>query len=349
MACTLPTLDKTWEFHVNDVTNYVSTKYTTRRYALLAFKNALINTSDFTSPWVVESGCDSSTVVNNNPATADVWSAYTDITWNWGGAHSWMVFKQPGVNSGGLQICISCLGHVGFSEGKALDVRLSLSAGFGAVNGGTDGTTSARPTATDERAMVSVTGATPGANWNGDVASTGTILHLEMSDDGECTRFQFAQDGKVVCFVLIDVANDPLAGTPGWSEALGGAWMFNSSSGPSYSRGNDTALYRTRVDGNDVSAYITSLGDGAAASGQNTTVVNDLGSCWEMYECGIWAPDSQAPAAGQLGKFYDLRWVSTALTVGDTLPASGTLYQWMCIGDFAIPWNQISPTFTTTS
>lgn len=348
MACTLPTLDKTWEFHVNDTVNWTADKVTTRRYAMLALKNALINVTDFTSPWVVESCSDATSVVNNNPATADLWSVYTDINWEYNDDHSWIVLKQPGVNSGGFQICIDLIANSPY-EGRSIALIISGSAGFGAANGGTDGTISTRPTATDERTLLSAGNGT-NANWNSDGSSTGTILHVQISDDGECTRVQIAQAGGVRSFWIFDVAKDPLTGTPGWPEAIGGIAMYSTGSAPTYAEGNDTAQYRTLVNGNVVSAYITSIGDGSAASGQNQGVVNDLGGCWEMYECGIWAPDTQTPAAGQLGKFYDLRWVSTALSVGDTFPQSGgTLYQWMCIGDFAIPWNQINATYVTTT
>ena len=128
-----------------------------------------------------------------------------------------------------------------------------------------------------------------------------------------------------------------------------GGYGYNTSNAASYSEWNDNRALRARVDGNQATMYMTSLGDGSAAFGQNQTVADELGGCWEMLECGLWAPDTDAPAAGRMGQIRDLRWVSTGMSVGDTLPQTGTLYQWMVVGDLAVPWNQLNATFVTST
>lgn len=342
MACTLPTLDKTWEFHVNDTVTWSTNRYTHRRDTMLALKEALINTSDFTSPWVVESGCDSTQAINNNPATADVWAARGDLLWESDGtAHSWIVLKQTGVNSGKFQVCID-LNQNDVFEGNNVSWVFSPNAGFGATNGGTDGTTTNRPTATDERSTGSIA-------WVTTNTSTGSIVHVQMSSDGECTRALIARHSVVCSMLIMDVPKNPLGGTVGWTNPAFGGFGYNTSNAASYSEWNDNRYLRGRCDGNPINMYMTSLGDGSAASGQNQIVADDLGGCWEMLECGLWAPDADAPAAGRLGQIYDMRWVSTAMSVGDTLPQTGTLYQWMVVGDLAIPWNQSTPTFVTST
>ena len=338
----LPTKLKTWEFDVNQRIAWTGSEQVAYDNAVLALKDTLKSSGLLTVNWLVESSCDGGggNVENNNGV--DRWNTASDIDHNNSGStHSWIVLKNPAVNSGKFQVCIDCNFTSGLG-GRFISWLLSPSAGFGAVNGGADGTLTNRPTATDQILLSN----DPSGAWIFNDSGTDIILHVLQSDDGENTRWMFCRVGNVCNLTALGVPNNPLASASGvgWPEAAGGfmaAIQSSTTFGPRYGQMNDKANYKTAVDGTAVSAYLSALGDTSAAHGQNVPVVPDLDSVWEMTPMGIWALDTQIPGNGHLGEIKDAYWVSTGLSLGDLFPGAGSPPegQWVVVGDIAIPWN----------
>jgi hypothetical protein len=338
----LPTLTKTWEIDKNRRIVWTGSETTHNQDTVLAIKELLVhNLGTWTaSGWVVESCSDSSVVGNNDQV--DRWLVRGDLVFNTG-AHSWIVLKNTAINSGNFQICFDLNASSGFG-GRNMNIFVSANAGFGAANGGADGTTSARPTATDERTIHS-------GEWADAATGSDYVLTTWRSTDGEGTRMTVSRIGRVNAFFLAETAEDPLPAAnagPGWVAAAGAMWLqSNSSTCLTYGEANDNTQYFTNVDGTGVACYITSIGDTSSAQGQNFTGVNDFDGAYEMGQMGIFAPDSEVPNNGFLGRIYDLRWVPTALADTDTFPDAAPLHQWIVLGDMALPFDQ-DPTFEMT-
>ena len=200
----LPTLEKTWQFDVNQVTPTVGVLETDMDTMILKLKNSLIGFAS--TPWTVVRSSNGVTV-----AASDLWSTIADLVHS-SSARSWIVLKQTGCGGqGNLQICLD----LNSSAQNNHDLYVSWHAGFGA------GTTSARPTATDETGFS--------LQW-GSVTPGQTVLHVAQSSDGASTRVFLARDGAIVTTWLIDTQADCLASpNSGIFYATGGALGDNMS------------------------------------------------------------------------------------------------------------------------
>jgi hypothetical protein len=109
------------------------------------------------------------------------WATYTNLVWGTG-AHSWIVRRQTAITSK-FEICFDLVSNTTCST---ITIVISPNNGFGTANGGTNGSTSARPTATDEIVVVNNT------TWADDIGSffntSGYYINAVCSDTLDCTR-----------------------------------------------------------------------------------------------------------------------------------------------------------------
>ncbi len=190
---TLPSLTKTWQFVPNYAIAATGTALGTNRTILKTIKDFLTtdaaewvdNANIATTAanlWTVRYSCDS-VVAGSAGDGVDRWDAITDLVWaNAASAHSWIVLRNTAIGST-AELLISCEGSSG--SGHVLTIAISPSAGF------TGGTTTARPTATDEAVTLN------NAAWGGvGTSDTSVKVHVVKSTDGECWRVFACNGGR---------------------------------------------------------------------------------------------------------------------------------------------------------
>jgi hypothetical protein len=324
-------LDHIWRFKVNQVLATTGTNQGDNRQILLAIKNSLITAAGWTdsagaaatltTPWVVAASSNG-TVADTN----DNWNSTSDLVWGTG-AHSWIILRQTGINGQNIEICIDLntsqtfYGNIITSNGNGFNVSSPV--------------TTARPTATDEYAHVS------GLNYwfyNG-TGSFSSVLNVEVSDDGQCTRVWGYIAGTIRSFWQFDKPKNTVAG---WSNPS--VICVIPIAEPLYTNLNDSPLGRIKALGlNGWCHYSTEFYvDGAL--GQKQTVVHSLTSEWPIGRIGLACITSGI--YGRHGELSDVWFGATTPVNGDNYPASGTVKQFVQAGDLVLPWNQTTPVMT---
>ena len=338
----LPTLTKTWEFDTNvtvfnDIARGSAQAHADKRGLLLAIKNAMIDngsTRGFTTPWEVRGSSDSSTssllaVGAGGPGT-DRWIDIDDLIWHTsdGGARSWVVLRQTGI-SATFELLIDC--RQGSTNDDGGEIRGIVSqAGF------TGGSTTARPTATDERSLVEL------VTWGAGSQASDTApytMHFMISSDGECTRLVTLNTNAVLIgFWLLDKPKNPKSAwtTPYVARIFGNGL----SEALTYPLWFDTPNMRTLFGTLDVSFYCSGEGYASLGFGEALDEENQLdGSTW-FGDIGL---VSEVPSfRGRQGELFDLYWTQDYLAHGRTFP-DDTSRQFVVFGDMAFPWDGSLP------
>lgn len=328
---TLPTLTKTWQFYellIGDT----GTALGNNRAILLAIKNALISTSSWknntnasttpTGMWTVRGSSNSSASANVGDGV-DRWTTATDLVWaNAGNAHSWIVLRNTAIASN-TEILISCEGLN--ASGAVLTIYMSPAAGF------TGGTTTARPTATDEVAALA------GAAWGGSGTTTGDVrIHLMKSSDSECWRVFAYKSGVCLTAWFVEKARTLHAS---WTNpATIGTFGSNTAEVLTVANLNTASPFQAR----GVSSMTLSLVLPSAAGSivpTSATSANDLSGQWEDFACQL--RSATASNRGTHGYLTDVWAVSSSITSGSNAPSSTTpLYQFFTSGILLFPYKQ---------
>jgi len=329
-----PTVSKTWQ-HTYSGGHSTNVRLLSSGVALTDYQTAMKRIKDimigFTNaPWSVLYSCDGTTAGTAGDLV-DRWSAIAKLVWaNAGVAHSWIILKQTGIASN-FQLCID----LSNSTSSNATVVFSPNAGF------TGGTTTARPTATDEVVILSNT------TWLSGSGSPFTgALSVMMTSDGQCTRVLFFRAGFAEGWWILD---KPAAAVTGWSQPF-----FGLITGGNGGQGVTLANSINTTSGKGVVRIGTTTGvtsittedytSGSEQAAQRQLTVHDLvpdqGYC--ITPAGIAVP-STVGARGRHGYLSDL-WVvpSGSLRVGDTLPNDNTRAI-IIAGVLAMPWNGEQP------
>jgi hypothetical protein len=316
----LPTLVKTWNYDVNKLYATTGTATTDYQQTLRGIKNSL---KAFASGWTVVG---SSNSVTAGLDATDRWSTNGDLVWAAAGnAHSWIVLKQTGLATN-FQLCID----LNNASPSAISMVASPNAGF------TGGSTTARPTATDEIAALSQD------NWitSGFVTFTARV-HAWQSNDGQCTRVVGHIGGVPTLFWIFDKAQAPVTG---WTYAV----VAGASKGADGTNGvlryadwwSASSWLGGRTPNGTFNAYLSCEGFNGAAFGANLVIQNELDSNWPLVPMAI--VSTTAGSRGRLGSVFDLWYGSTAIGEGDTYPDDATR-QFVQFGHFVFPWNGSVP------
>jgi hypothetical protein len=308
------TKTKTWEYIYNQRINQ-ATQNEMHAGLLLAIKNAL-KSGTLTTPAQIVQTCNASTV-----SSSDLLNTVTDFTWG-SGARTWFTLKFPGMGSN-YQVCFHC----GTSSTRSqLQIAVSPSAGF------TGGTTTARPTATDEVLFLNGT-------WTfSSFTGLTTVFHLIQSSDGKNIR--------------IIVYNSGVAGTYMFFETVAGAeswWTIpvifgcKGSNSNQIDYGNFFSLANAQsYAGGAFSCFLGTLGwgsSGAGAAGLRLTSANSRTSKYHATEIAVASETASPLTMGVHGKLPDLWWgPSAGVTDGQTSPLDGS-YQYVQYGHMIFPWN----------
>lgn len=323
----LPTPSKTWQYDKN------KGPYTSLSDLELAWKRSL--TEAASGAWTVVRSCGRVGGVTWTAGATDYWGTGLSNTIahaNEGSSHAWIVLKQTGIASN-FQICLNLVNNDGGGPSVHM-MYVSASAGF------TGGTTTNRPTATDEIACQ--TGIKPQWTDAQNLATYPARLNVFQSTDGECTRWSIWLNNLQTAFCVMDKPRNTVSG---WTNP----WIYvGATTYYNYATAGNFATYGFLHDANtrtfvgqgstSGSVYLTSeaLGGNNQAIGRVMTFGGDLDSgFWPFLPIGIYC--STAGLRGRLGELYDLWWGSVTPNDGDNYPADATRL-FVQMNDLILPW-----------
>lgn len=309
----LPALVKTYQISkLNQTVTATGVILTTLQNVLYGIVQAL--TTFGSNPWVEVSSCDSTATGTGK------WSAANKLIWG-SGAHSWIVLKQTGLGGTGCQICIECITNFSWQ----ITVAVSFGAGF------TGGSTTARPTATDEKVLISSGQWAPSADNN-------VVYHVLQSTDGAITRILVNNLNLTWMYCGFEV---PANVVSGWSNpmiavALGGG---SSAANPTYANLSTSSPSWCRVSGTNYALNLTAEAFGGNALPTTQNYPNDVTSDYPFYPIGVFS--QTAPARGKLATMVDLWWGLSSNTTGDSYPQAAVSpnFQFAQFGGIIIPWD----------
>lgn len=329
----LATLTKTWEFCPNYAIAATGTALGTNRTVIKWLvdnmttntatlwrnaSNALVTPSGLAT---VDYSCDSVTAGTKGDGV-NRWDSITDLVWaNNGVAHSWVVLTLYGTS----QMLISLEGAA--VNGNTITLVISPNAGF------TGGTTTARPTATDERALINNT------TWTG-LSSDGSVkVHLIKSTDGQCWRFLFGNGNQVSTAIILDKAVQ--FASPDWVNSLVGFAIGTvmGSNVLTNSNLNNTASFLGFGD-SAMAMFLAGPAYAGAQANVTQNSANDLSGNWPFFGQELIA--NTASNRGDHGYLNDVWYGSTATASGSTTPTTGTQHQFIQIGSLIFPWCQVA-------
>lgn len=328
----LPTIEKTWQQDPNKIVA-ASTSLAEKRALLRGIKDALLVGCKAGGgglvPWTAVYSCDSVAAGAAGDAV-DRWDADADLVWaTAGSAHSWFVLKQTGI-AANFQLLISCEGAA--TGGHLLTVAYSYNAGF------TGGTTTARPTATDEIVVLN------NGNWVNGNFTAAMRWTAQQSSDGQCTRIWIGAGGLVVGMWLLDKPKAPRATWTNPAICLV-AGTGSASNYPTYANLGD---FKVAARINTINALMAMTGEGGGSGtvqylGQSQVAVDDLDLEWPMCPIGLYS--ATIGSKGRHAQVFDLWWGATTPAVGDSYPTGGTkLYAQ--VRDLIVPSGGVTLQFT---
>lgn len=332
---------RSWIFNVNNLSPYVAGGVLNQnQFSVLGIKNVLkggtgkygwldMNGAAVSAPsfWTVDYSA-TNLVAGVAGDGVDRWAAYSDLVWgNLAGANSWIVLKNT---TAGLWWLISC--ENSGSDSNTLDMYVSTDAFVG-------GTTTARPTATNELNMLAST------TW-GAGAGFPIRFHVLMSADGLATRVFTTRAMSLVGVWLIEPLGDPSPNVQGdyltvaWGGSAGNPLDFNTSL-------SQTARNLARKVGGPAITGVLSM--------EGSRYVNAVHSQASLTDRMFWndfaAQNSLMtinafgigyPTRGRVGSLVDL-WVVSDYTASNRSWPGNATRQLMSLGPLVIPWPRIVP------
>jgi hypothetical protein len=340
----LPSLTLTQQFLVNQTLALSGTLETQTDNFLLGVKNGMkASTSGFTasdgsslpSPtggWTVW-GSNNGAGAFGNGDGVDRWSAIGDIVHNTAGNnHSWIVLRQTGLASNAA-LLLDC------NSATVNNLTMVFSpTGFGAANGGADGTATAAPTALNSTTLVNA-GSTWGATSN---ASNNTVMHLVLSSDGTYTVIVFMRN-NFVCGAWVFVKPQQVKSwwtTPILIGALGTATAAPASSTPAPADWTDTTGATFLQGRSGASNFNVRLGHVGFGNTGGTAAITTADPDNDNPLWGTRAVSNTANFVGDHAFIPDM-WVGrNNISIGSGYPSTGNVRQFMQFDRFILPWNR---------
>ena len=344
----LPSLQKTWQFNVNQAIAAKATSVLQLQALLFAIKQSFVGFAQ--SPWTVKRSSDGVGASNS-----DLWvSSANLVTGNLlTSPRAWIVLKQSALapsGGTGFELLIDLQSQNGDS---AIGLIASPNAGF------TGGTTTSRPTATDEMYLQTPGSDTPAIGYNaayGGATLTSYRLHAMQSTDGQCTRmFLYRTSGTPVCcaILMFDKLANP---TPNIDLPYYACWYGSNASNvasmTNYVRsGNGLQMLNLRINGTPSRATMCAECTGSTILATTQTFANELSSEWPLWPIGAVSEATDGSPTdlrqgvgvlGRLGNLFDVWFGSTGVSTLDTYPADAS-QQFAQFGQLVVPWNGTTP------
>jgi hypothetical protein len=352
----LPTLTKTWQYNVNQLLPVAGSNEASAKALLFAIKNSLCTFPQ--SPWTVVRSSNGAAVSNGDLWTsAGAFSVSYTLPSGGASARGWIVLKNSnlGETANGYQILIDVI----FSNGVSwVGMFSSPGAGF------TGGTTTARPTATDEHQLI--TNYNHGSpvgnpNWGytnnsfGWTANKVYRFNAMMSTDGKCTRFWLVHDNagttiQTMCGIFDTLKNVPDGLNPTVSLFLA------SNASEVMAIGN--FMYASGVEAQSLDFHMNEQPSRGNMTVEwpgytHQTFANEITNEWPMWPIGaaiLQTVDESASTSpivtpgvfGRIGDFHDLWIGSTGVSSLDTYPGDGSA-QFAQFNRLIVPWDGSTP------
>lgn len=314
----MPSVDKTYQFAQQFIGGSGSYQ-TDCKYLWWYFKEVLKGFG--TAPWTVTGSSDTTTAgMDGNDRWTDISKLVTAST----ATASWIVLRQTGVGTN-FEICI----HLRLSGSTAYNnVAIGVSyAGF------TGGSTTARPTATDEQFWYSATSAMrPGQ------AFAYNILAFH-STDGEVNRVIFLDEsGEPAMYFAAEKPKNPVSG---WTTPWLASYFYTSAGTPAFGTAlNTSARYIGRNGSTNFTAYLS--GEGYISS--LLTARNRQSSITGKHLVSSMGVVSETSGVrGRIGQVYDMWWVPRlgAANLINLWPDDSTR-KYIQVVDCLLPWNGLN-------
>jgi hypothetical protein len=334
----LPTLEKSWNFDVNNAINTANIVNNVKQETL-DLKNVMV-----TAGWTVRGSCDGAGGYGNDDDT-DRWADTGDIvTAAAGSNHSWCVLQNDSWAARGYHLFV-LLENRSASGSYPAALRISI-----AQDHYTGGTATAAPTSTSE-VQIHAPGSSEATQFFCD-NTTQIVWHAMWDDDGECFRWILCQSSKAVACLIIETVKNPLmdatdayvAGARGWGLVTAGTdkttlALFNTITGfLSYVSGHGLVYYYATAE------FCGSGTGGTGVLSFFSTANPSDGNAWPILPIGLVTVTNPTYAYGRNGELFDLWWGSTTVITGDTYGASAGVddFQFVQFGNMIFPWDGAS-------
>lgn len=309
----LPTPAKTWQFAHTTVPALGTGLQDLQRGMRVGIVNALLGMTGAPS---VSGSSDGTTAALD---ATNRWTGDVALVWATSGTpHSWIVLR------------FSTLYYllIDLNSGSSASISAYLSfAGF------TGGSTTNRPTATDEAQIIG-TGGSPGG-WVNSGADAQRVWHVMMPTDSSGVRVLMYTGNVQESFWLFGKAVNTVSG---WTHPIYGVIHFSSlldgfgTYSNLFNAANVTAVGPTTP----MSMFVTSEATSSGALGSVQTTVNDLDGGYVIATPGLYS--TTVGSVGRHGQIEDLWWGSTTPATGDTYPSGGSA-TFLQAGDMVFPWD----------
>lgn len=309
----LPTLDKAWNFDVNIALPSLGTAALDGKRFVRAIKSKILAGG----AWQVRRSSNATAAAN-----VDLWSTDAAIVATAAGvAHSWIVFRRTDIT---FELLIDCCGGSGYYDRGVVVISR---AGF------TGGTTTNRPTATDE--FYSIGTALSAALWhNAGTAAFSSVLHCMYSADGEVQRIVALKAAATVMFIDLTMVKNPPSG---WVTPFVVGWVNKTPTFELINDNPDDGTYVGMHGSLGFRAYLVTESYSAAAKplGEKLTVQNEISGEWTMAPAAVvgYTPGVK----GRHGEVYDLWFGPRAVSNCTTYPADHSRL-FIQFNDVILPW-----------
>lgn len=319
----LPALVKSYQFNkINQGFTASGTALTDQQTVTKAIVDSMIGQTS--NHWTCLGSSDSTTAALDN---TNRWTTIAKLVFSGGSnPHSWIVLKQAGASN--VQLLID----LHYFSGQQFDVYLSF-AGF------TGGSTTARPTAADEKVIGS--GAIPFSP-----SSASYRLHVWSSTDGAATYVVLYSVNAQMFFMAIGATqNVPTALT--WTNPVWATCQWGGSALKFSNIGSNAFSWGLLGAGTPAWCSFSLTTEYTGPVGVITTSQNypddDTGE-YPFTPIGLFS--TTASHRGRKATIVDLWWGESSNNSGDNYPGSGTLYQFVQYGDLTFPWDSATPPAT---
>jgi hypothetical protein len=321
----LPTLSKSWTILSNvAVPLSLNAQDANRRY-IWTWKEKLVVLG-----WsLVGSG----NATTSGMDAVDRWVSYADIVFdNYSGPKSWVVLQKSSIGTT-FQVLIWMYGYV--HEARFCSMWVS-SVGFGTAHGGTDGSTTTRPTATDETQIFDATDVFIGNSAYSDACR----LYMWQSSDGQMLYWARLLRSMCVSFGFMGKPKNPPAEWTG-TTYIAGCYGAIAGGGARKINWYNAAITFTRIGSTNFSMFFTGEAFNNLLIGASQTFVGELSPGYPMCPIGLYSTTS--PYRGRAGDMFDIFWgAENNVLVGDTYPLDGSR-QFIQLDHLILPWDGSVP------
>lgn len=324
----VPSVSKTYQFDVNNVVpSQAETPF--HQTLLLGIKDAMIGFA--TLPWTVISSSDSAIA-----GAGDNWTVIGDLVWNTSGnVHSWIVLQQ---GAGGGQLCID----LNFSSSQSEKANFFWSAG----GNFTGGTTTNRPTATDEINAMGINQTNSYYAANQQTTPAQNVYQVMHSTDGRVDRVIILSGGVAHSVWRFEQLENPRAAHTNNPTIVGiqsSGNVANELVALNLRTAGANSYLKTEKDGSgtDINLVAASLHAGSGFLALEDVDVSNVVEEWdnETWPTREHVVCKDIGSRGPKGSAIDSWLGQTGINVtGDTMPNSTTVREFVAWGPYVWPW-----------